>query len=356
MKALKLYLKEKLLCKNEKYLFCYYKGSLILRSNKNKKFIQKLKIYSKIKAIELVERLFRYEPRVAISLNTNEFLFSLHGHIYNYSVLSNSITIEHHFAKGMNNPLNFCVVYDNNGNILDILYGEYIWNTDKGEVAIYRRKNSTWIEIFTFPPNTVTHIHNIVFDKYNHRYLIMTGDTDEESAIWTADMDFTTVEPIVKGKQKYRACILYPTKDAIYYATDTPLEQNWFYKIDENNEKGVIVKKIHPLPGPCIFGKALDGKFYMATSVEGDPTQNIWKYRMSNKLGNGVKDRYVHLLEYSLNQQVKEILKIRKDIWPMWLFQFGNIQFPNVVNDKNIYICPQSTVYKSGTYILEEVK
>lgn len=110
------------------------------------------------------------------------------------------------------------------------------------------------------------------------------------------------------------------------------------------------------MPGPCIFGKALDGKFYMATSVEGDPTQNIWKYRMSNKLGNGVKDRYVHLLEYSLNQQVKEILKIRKDIWPMWLFQFGNIQFPNVVNDKNIYICPQSTVYKSGTYILEEVK
>ena len=42
---------------------------------------------------------------------------------------------------------------------------------------------------------------------------------------------------------------------------------------------------------------------------------------------------------------------LKKDNLPMWLFQFGNAQFP--IADDGIYISTQSTVEK-GTYKLYE--
>lgn len=153
------------------------------------------------------------------------------------------------------------------------------------------------------------------------------------------------------GKQCYRACVVYPTKDCLIYATDTPLEQNCVYKMEEKSE-GNEVTQLFSMPGPCIFGTERDGVMYFATSVEGDPTQNRWKYMLSYKLGKGVRDRYTHLVKCALDGSCLEFAKIKKDWLPMLLFQFGNIKFPNT-DDEKIYVCPQSAVL-SGTYVLEE--
>lgn len=344
------YLKETLLCKNNTYMLCYDRGFLVIRESTGKKFVQKLRIHPFLKSVSFVERLLRYEPRAAISLQEDEFLFTDHGFIYRYSVKNNSISVEHRFEKGMNNPLTFCSRYDDMGNLIDLLYGEYIWNGEKGPVSIYRRFQGKWDEVYSFPSNMVTHIHNIVYDRYRKRYLIMTGDEDQESAIWQAEIDFSQVKPIVIGQQRYRACVAYPVPDGVYYATDTPLEQNWLYRLREENERA-FVEKICPMPGPCIFGKTANESLYMATSVEGDPTKGKWGYRFSNKLGRGVQDRYVHIIRCSSHGTVREIGKMKKDIMPMWLFQFGNAKFPET-SDHCIYVCPQSTTCRRGTYIL----
>ena len=104
------------------------------------------------------------------------------------------------------------------------------------------------------------------------------------------------------------------------------------------------------MPGPCIYGRVFHEALYMATSVEGDPTLGGWKYRLSNKLGKGVKNRNVHIIKCDVNGDITEIAEFKKDKLPMWLFQFGNAQFPDA--EDGLYISTQSTVEK-GTYKIE---
>lgn len=339
-----------MLCRNSRYLLCYKKGKLLLKDSNTKKTLHTLKIHSSIKSLRLVERLLRYEPRASVSIDENTFLYSDHGFIYRYDARSNVATAEHKFDKGMNNPISFCTRYDKDGKLVDLLYGEYIWNQNHGPVAVYRRINEKWIKVYEFPVNTILHIHNIVYDKYRNRYLILTGDTDNESGIWEADYNFKNVNPIIKGLQKYRACVAFPTAEGIFYATDTPLETNYLYKLIEN-ENRMEINEICKMPGPCIFGRILNDTLYLATSVEGDPTLGKIRYKFSNKLGRGVVDRYSHLIQFK-NNEVKEIGKFKKDCLPMWIFQFGNMQFSQS-DDEKLYICPQSCVNKYGTYEID---
>lgn len=341
------YVPEKTLAINKKYSFGYKNGCLVLRNVVSNNIIYKLRIHSRWKSLTLVERLIRLEPRAAISLDDNTFLYSDHGAIYQYDVETNTIKVIHSFKRGMNNPLTFCVRKDENGSVIEVIYGEYIWNTDKGPVSIYKYNLKEWKEVYSFPAKTIVHIHNVLYDRFKNCYVIVTGDEDSESAIWKADLDFKRVERIAGGSQKYRACVGYSTERGIYYATDTPLEQNWLYLLDKENR----LHEIYKMPGPCIYGKVYDGWLYMATSVEGDPTLGGWKYRLSNKLGKGVRDRKVHIIRCNQEGDVEEVAKLRKDALPMWLFQFGNAQFPDA--EDGIYISTQSTVEK-GTYKLLE--
>ena len=90
---------------------------------------------------------------------------------------------------------------------------------------------------------------------------------------------------------------------------------------------------------------------YFETSVEGDPTVGKFRYRFFNKLGKGVKDRFVHIMKYQKGGPLEEIAKFKKDILPMWLFQFGNATF--VEHNGDIYFSTQSTK-KKGTYKIIE--
>lgn len=339
--------REKLLAGNSKYLLTYKNGRIILRLVKDNSLVNTLKIHSWVKSFSMIERFMRLEPRIAVSLNKDTFWYTDHGAIYQYNIKSNTVDLIHSFSRGMNNPLSFCIRKDEGGGVVEVVYGEYIWNMDKGPVSIYKYDLQKWKEVYSFPANTIVHIHNVFYDTIKKRYIIVTGDEDNESAIWSADVEFKNVEKIVGGSQKYRACVVYPTNRGIYYATDTPLEQNWLYLLDNNNQMHEICK----MPGPCIYGRVYDGWLYMATSVEGDPSLGRWRYRLSNKLGKGVKDRNVHIIRCNEEGKVEEVTKLKKDSFPMWLFQFGNAQFPEA--EDGIYISTQSTVEK-GTYKLVE--
>ncbi|MCC7572016.1 MAG: hypothetical protein KO464_01340 [Candidatus Methanofastidiosum sp.] len=342
-----IYLKEKVLCKTIKYLFCYHKGCVLLRNINDKTLIQKLRMHSLIKSFRPIERLFRYEARCAISIDEDTFIFSCNGIIYNYSIKSNKATIEHRFDKGMKNPLTFCTRYID-GNLVDVIYGEYIWNENKTPVSIFRRVEGRWVVVYTFPQKAVTHVHNIVFDEYRNRYIILTGDSDNESGIWKADIDFNNVKPIVIGKQSYRSCVAFPTEKCVYYATDTPLEQNWIYELTEQPQGTANLLKVYKMPGPCICGRESSGSYFFATSVEGDPTQSKWKYRLSYRLGKGVHDSFVHIIKGNKYGQFCEIAKLKKDIFPIWLFQFGNAQFPTGEWKDGVIITPIATKHSDG--------
>ena len=171
----------------------------------------------------------------------------------------------------------------------------------------------------------------------------MTGDTDSESAIWRASLDFKSVEAVFKGKQKYRSCFLMPTDKGLYYSTDTPLEENWIYFAEQQGDSFAESKKYFKMAGPCIYGKSLENDYYiMATSVEPDSTLPTYHYYFTKKLGAGVRDHKTTLVYGNPNIGFSEVATFEKDSHRMCLFQFGNMLFPNVPNAEGILCTGQS--------------
>jgi hypothetical protein len=319
-----------------------YLGSLPL--SRKQKFLSQFRF---------TERLFRLEPRVAVSIDDTKFLVSHCGAVYSVDSQSGVIHKEHNFRQGMNNPLSFCTINNIKGFDDCILYGEYWGNIQREAVSIYARRNGNWEKAFTFPKSEIQHIHQIVPDPYRNCVLILTGDKDSESGIWVARNNFKEVKPLLIGSQRYRSCVAFPVEEGIIYATDSPLEQNFIAiaKIDKNVWKEKI---LFDIPGPCIYGADFDGKYLFATSVEPDSRIEGIRYLFTYRLGKGVKDRNSHLIIGNLNEGFKSILSFKKDNLPITLFQFGNIQFPSGAMKQRIVMYPISVrKYEGKTVILK---
>ena len=295
----------------------------------------------------LMERLMRLEPRLAIPINSNEFILSCGGNIYRIDVDKKELHFEFKLRATMNNPLMFAK--KSNGNIL---FGDYFSNNKHEEVSIYERFNGDWKKVYTFAAGLVYHIHGIVIDE--KKIFILTGDSDSESGIWYTNDNFKNVEKIVGGSQKYRTCVAFPYDGGLIYATDTPLEQNFLYFLKKTNNI-FECKKIGELPGPCIYGTRINDNFYFATSVEPDARLKSSRYRFTYKLGPGVKDRYTHIYCYNSKNELSEVCNFKKDCFPMLLFQFGNCMFPNVELNDKLWFCPVSVKkYDGKTIILND--
>lgn len=333
-------LKSKALCITYKHILSYKKGKLLLFDFKTKNLIQSCPLKKILFKIQ--QRLLRLEPRIALPIDENNFLISFNGLMLCYNILTNKCRIEQQYLKGMKTPLHICSVV--NGEEKEFYYGEYIWNNDKDGVSVYRRRHNCWEIAFTFGPGTVKHIHNIIYDKSRMRFFILTGDENFESGIWIADYNFNHVELFLGGLQKYRACVAFIEGKYLYYATDTPLEKNHIFKV---NLESAEVKELCDIPGSCIFGITLQGKKLFSTTVEPDSSLPVWRYRITHKLGKGIFDRYSYLFYLNEEDKLTEILKLKKDMLPMWLFQFGNILFPYNETDK-LYITTQAVKPKHG--------
>lgn len=295
----------------------------------------------------VIERLFRLEPRLAIGLDEKRILISYGNSMLEYNMQLNTLYSIHKYRSGVNNPLNILKV-ENEGGKIEVLYGEYWGNTKKEPVRIYGMKEGKWEKKYEFEEGKITHIHALIEDNYRNGILILTGDCDDESGIWIAYDDFKRVIPWVMGRQMYRSCVAFPIEEGLIYATDSPLIQNAIFFLNEKGE----AEKIYDLPGPCIYGTTMleengETSYVFATSVEGDSRNTGWKYWLSNQLGEGVLDRYTHLVKGNLNDGFCEICCMKKDELPMLLFQFGNVQFPENHTNR-LLITPKSVKRYDG--------
>lgn len=333
----------KLLCRvGEKYIY-YRKGVLYSGDSDGNGMTCLLTLPStpvkkSIIKSRALERVARLEPRLAVALNETEFLLSYQGRIIRIN-LNGTMQVEHNYCPTMNNPISFCVVGSR------IIYGEYCGNSNRTEVSVYERfNNGEWKNVFTFPAGKIQHIHQICYDEYRDYFWVLTGDQNNECALWRMNTDYSDAVPVFSGEQKYRSCFIMPRPDGIAYATDTPLEQNSIYfSRAQNDLSWSVPEAIFEMPGPCIYGTKLqDGRFIMATSVEPDASLPTYRYRITRKLGKGVRDRNTYLICGNQNGEFEEIARFKKDPLNMWLFQFGNILFPNIGNTNRILCTGQA--------------
>jgi hypothetical protein len=266
----------------------------------------------------LLSRLLRLEPVAIERLSEGCYVVSCNRTLYHLDERNEVLVPLLCSREGFSNPLNIC------SDGYAVYWGEYGGNSRHDKVNIYRLGRDLSLEVvYSFPQGVIRHIHNIIWDKDNELFYILTGDLERTSGIYTSNHDWTDIKPLLTGSQQYRAVIGFPYKDGLIYATDSVDEENNIYLLQHGK-----VSMLAPLSGSCIYGTETRTHYIFSTTVESPEGRGL-RALLSNKLGDGIKDRKTHLVVVRKDDlKVEEVLRVKKDPWPMKLFLYGTLMFP----------------------------
>jgi len=221
--------------------------------------------------------------------------------------------VSHRISRGTR-PLHITTTPDGT-----VVWGEYFDNPQRDEVHIYASDDSglTWNIAYTFPKRSIRHIHNILYDRWENCLWIFTGDYGAECRILRASLDFRTIDEVVMGNQQARAVAALVAESGLFFATDTPLEQNHIYFLSRSGR----MKQLQLMPTSSIYGCQNRTGMFFSTMIEPSDFN---------------ASREVHL-QASLNgMKWNAIAKWHKDRWPMKLFQYGNAFLPDGTNNTDL--------------------
>ena len=211
-------------------------------------------------------------------------------------------------------PLHFAVTSEGH-----VFWGEYFDNPQRDKVHIYGSTDhgAHWDVAYTFPKGSIRHIHNIVYDQWENCLWVLTGDEGSECRIMQAACDFSDVEIVLSGSQQTRCVALVPTRDALYFSSDTPLEQNHVYCLDRRGNLTEVAKP----NSSSIYGCRVGDNIFFSTMVEPSEVN---------------RDRKVWVYGSSDGRQFEPLLGWEKDRWPMGPFQYGNVFLPDGNNSTGV--------------------
>lgn len=200
-----------------------------------------------------------------------------------------------------------------------IYWGEYFNNPKREEVHIYGSDDGgyTWSVIYTFPKGSIRHIHNILYDPYEKCLWVLAGDEDREPRILRVSLDWKDIKIIREGNQQCRVATMIFREESIFYATDTPYEQNYIYQIERKTGK---IAKITPISGPSMWSCEVNLAMFFSAAAE----PGIIYYPAACIYGSRDGDKWYKLIEWP------------KDSLHPKYFQFGNIILPKGNNNTNI--------------------
>lgn len=327
-------------------LVCYKYGDIIVYNNGKKEKV--ISIFNNVKEkiaarSRFLCRLLRLGVRTAIAIDGHRIILSIRNVLYELDLDNSVLSSGWCIGKGIR-PLQFSHINGISDVEEGIYFGGYLRNQEKKPVCIYHRKGvDDWEVVYTFPEESINHIHNIVADAYRKCLWIFTGDFGEAAAIWMVEKGFKTVKRVWCGNQCWRGCVAFVIKEGLLYATDTPRANNYLYILNPETKE---LKEIMPLHGSCIYGCQWKDNYVFASTVEcnGGDMGLIEKW-FGRKRGNGIKDEYVHMLCGNLKDGFHEIYREKKDFLPFTLFQFGVLKFPSGENNGDtLYFQPIATV------------
>lgn len=264
-------------------------------------------------------RLLRLAPKCCEKLSDNLFVFSLCNKIWAVNTNEDTVSVINTERNGFGTPLNLCRCFNK------IYWGDYGSNSTYKSVNIYELNQDLRFQtVYSFLAGSVRHIHNIIYDKVQNCFWIMTGDNENKAGIFKATKDLGEIAPFKIGEQKFRAVVGFPYNDGILYATDSVEKENHLYYIDKDGKEKILTS----INGSCIYGTEIKDYFIFSTTVE-SPEGGGYLKLLSTRLGRGIKNREVHLIAVRKSDlAVRVIRKYKKDIWPMKLFQYGTLMFP----------------------------
>jgi hypothetical protein len=266
----------------------------------------------------LTSRLFRDGLHALAVLSSGEIVAAIPGAIVTLPTGGSEFKISHKLVRGTR-PLHFAVTPDD-----QIYWGEYFDNPARDAVYIYtsRDRGASWNIAYEFPKSAIRHIHNIVYDRWENCFWVLTGDNGVECRILRASCDFSTVDVVLSGNQQARAVALVPMKDRLYFSSDTPLESNHVYRMDRRGKVG----RIADLSSSSIYGCKVGDAIFFSTMVE--PSDMNTTSLISIYGG--------HASNEAKDFSSQPLLSWEKDGLPTKLFQYGNVFFPDGENTSGL--------------------
>jgi hypothetical protein len=255
--------------------------------------------------IRLASRLVRDGFHALACLRNGNLIAAVPGAITTLRSGETEFITSHRLLRGTRS-LHFATTPDGRA-----FWGEYFDNAERDEVHIYMSSDGCkWDVAHTFEKGSIRHVHNVIYDKWRNCLWILTGDYGRECRILRASPDFKTVDEITAGNQQARAVAAIPAKEGLYFASDTPIEQNYIYRLDRHGN----IHRLWELPSSSIYGCRNQSAMFFSTMIE---PSRINLGRNVTIFGSGDGAAWQSLAAW------------KKDYWAMKFFQYGNAFLPD---------------------------
>lgn len=294
--------------------------------------LEKSSMTSRLCRGRLAARALRWEARCAVEVDGG-LLVSWRGALLRCNLRAGDVSNVFTAREGFSTPL---TIQRTEGDV-EAIWGDYGQNSEKKPVGIYGiAREGELRSLFEFPAGVVRHVHGFA-PRLAGGWYVFTGDMEETAGIYIASGDFSIVEPLAVGDQRFRAVRGFDTPEGLVYATDSSIIKNHVYLLPDDDPSSLRV--LSETNGPCIYGTPCAAGYLFSTTVEPDErVRGLCSY-FSTGIGPGVQTRETQILLVNRAAEVREILRLEKDIYPMKLMQYGSIQFPSGQESRSDVAC-----------------
>jgi hypothetical protein len=157
-----------------------------------------------------------------------------------------------YFGRGKGRGVMSRIAIDDRG---DVFFGEYSDVREAHTIRVWRGQDEgrAWSVAYEFPAGRALHVHGVQWDPYGKLLWVMTGDTNEESRIGFSRDRGEHFRWIGENDQRFRACSLLFTPDAVLWATDT--EDNHLFRWSRATRD---VAQVADMPAQSLYAEPLD--------------------------------------------------------------------------------------------------
>lgn len=274
--------------------------------------VRRADLHAVMAGLKMPSRLLRYYVSAFSLLSDGSRVAVARDGIYSARPDELQMNCIFRFKRG-SRPLNFAVGHED-----CVVWGEY-GDLPAGEpIFLYAsgKNGQTFDVVHAFPPGDIRHVHNVVWDQFDHVYWVMVGDFDRQPGIGRLSRDLKSFDWIIRGGQDARAVGVIVEKDFIYYGTDSELEQNYIVRLDK---KSGHISKLMKVEGSSLYASRFGNVRLISTCVE---PSRVNLARQSVVYASADGDLW------------QPVCAFKKDFWNAKLFQFGTVVLPVSRYDK----------------------
>mgnify|MGYP005767076115 FL=1 len=326
------------LCWTDKgVLLAYAHGELIAIEEGQERALCKLPLGSVKRTLShsrMASRALRIEPRAALVVGSIA-LVAWAGSVLLVDIHNGRLETLLRPRGGFSDPLYFTRA---EGDDLLAVWGDYGTNPSRSSVTIWGLGSDGGIRsLFEFEPGRVRHVHGIISRMAGDGgYYVFTGDMEEKSGIYIASPDFSSMEPLAVGEQRFRAVRGFPIEDGLIYATDSASIENHAYRLHEDGRGSWSqLDDLGTLNGPCIYGGQVEGGYLFTTTIEPDESLQGISSLVSRSTGQGVFTPEATAVLVDVSGRMREVARIKSDGMPLKALQYGSLQVPSGTAHRN---------------------